>query len=366
MKTNLIIILAVVCIAIVLAAVVGVLYLSQPTQTVTLAGSGATFPAPLLTAMITNYQSVESHVSITYDAVGSGNGILALENKSRDFACSDAPLSASDRTKALNALHIPETIGAVAVAYNIEGISTGLHLTGSVVADIFSGKITMWNDESIQQLNPNVTLPAQSLTVVHRSDGSGTNFIFTSFLSQSSQDWSGTFGKGKTVNWTVGLGASGNPKLAEVVEANAYSIGYVELAYVVQNNMTVAAIQNAQGNWILPSLESTQIAAQSGASGGLPSADGDWSNVSLLSGSDPQAYPIVSFSYTLVYKELNVVSGMTSDRATALTNFLWWVVHSGQDLAPQQAYAQLPFNVVQADELAIKSITFNGQAVYTK
>jgi phosphate ABC transporter phosphate-binding protein len=345
---------------------VGVLYISQPAQTIALSGAGATFPVPLLTTMIDNYHNQQSHVSITYDAVGSGNGILSLQNKSRDFACSDAPLSASDRTKAPNALHIPETIGAVVVAYNIPEVSSGLHLSGKVLADIFSGKIITWNDEAIQHLNPNITLPTQSITVVHRQEGSGTTFIFTSYLSEVSVDWNTAIGKGKTVNWQVGLAATGNPGVAEVVQANAYAVGYVELAYVIENNMTAAAIENRLGNWVLPSLQSTQLAAQAGASSGLPAADNDWSGVSLLNTADAEAYPIVSFSYMMVYKELNVVSGMTNDKATALTDFLWWVIHDGQDLAPNLDYAALPSNVVEANEAAIRSITFNGRQVYTK
>ena len=284
-KTNLIV-LSVVCLVIVVSAIFGMLYLSQPAQTVAVAGSGATFPAPLLTALITNYQTIKPNIAITYDAVGSSSGILCLENKTRDFACSDAPLASADRAKAPNVLHVPETIGAVAVAYNIAGVQTGLHLTGQVVADIFQGKITVWNDPAIQTLNPNMTLPAQSITVVHRSDGSGTTFIFTSYLSQASTEWKSDIGKGKTVNWPLGLQASGNTGLAGVVQANNYSIGYVELAYVIQNNMTVAAIQNPSGNWIMPSLESTQIAAQSGAAKGLPAGSDDWSNVSLLNAED--------------------------------------------------------------------------------
>jgi phosphate transport system substrate-binding protein len=359
-------ILAVICIVVILSSVVGVLYLAQPAQTVSLSGSGATFPAPILSAMITNYQTIKSNVAITYDAVGSTNGILSLENKTRDFACSDAPLGAPDRAKAPNVLHIPETIGAVAVAYNLPNVPTGLHLTGKVLADIFSGKITLWNDAAIQQLNPAIMLPAQSITVVHRSEGSGTTFIFTSYLSEASPDWNASIGKGKTVIWPVGLEANGNPGLAGVVQANVYAIGYVELAYVIQNNMTIASIQNPKGNWIIPSLKSTRIAAESGASSGLPAADDDWSKVSLLDAQDPQAYPIVSFSYILVYKELNVVSGMTADRALALVNFLWWVIHDGQNIAPQLEYVQLPSNVVQVNEAALHSVTFNGQLLLSK
>ncbi|MCW4024632.1 MAG: phosphate ABC transporter substrate-binding protein PstS [Candidatus Bathyarchaeota archaeon] len=344
-----------------LSTALSYLYFSQPSTNVSLSGSGATFPAPLLTAIITNYHSTNIHVQITYDAVGSSNGITALQDKTVDFACSDAPLSDTDRTKAPNALHIPETAGAVAVAYNIEGISTGLNLTGTVIADIFSGQITKWNNEAIQSLNPNLTLPANDITVVHRLDGSGTTFIFTSYLSETSPEWNNSIGSGKKVEWPVGLAATGNPGVAGVIQGNRNSIGYVELAYVIENNMTAAAIKNPAGNWVTPSLQSTQIAVESGASSGLPSGEDNWSSVSLLNAQDAQAYPIVSFTYTLVYQELNVIPDMTKDIADELVNFLWWMMHDGQNLAPELGYAELPANVIQVNEDTIKTITFNGQ-----
>lgn len=344
-------------------SVVGYLYLSQPAPNVALSASGATFPAPLLNAMITSYHNQKNNIQITYDSTGSSSGIAALEAKTVDFACSDAPLSASDRTKAPNALHIPETIGAVTVAYNLEGVSSGLHLTGSVLADIFAGKITKWNDAAIQNLN-SFTLPDHNITVVHRSDGSGTTFIFTSYLTKSSPAWASSVGSGKSVNWPTGLGASGNSGVASVVQANTCTVGYVELAYALQNNMTVAAIQNPSGNWVTPSLSSIQVAAESAASSGLPEVNGDWSKVSLLDTKGSDAYPIVSLSYTLVYQELNEIPSMSIERAKALVDFLWWMVHDGQQLAPDLSYVQLPSNVVQADEAAIRSITYNGQAVF--
>jgi phosphate ABC transporter phosphate-binding protein len=354
---------AIITITIVVSAFVSYLYFAQPLQTVTLTGEGATFPAPLLNQIITSYHNTKNNIQITYNPTGSSNGIKSLAAKSVDFACSDAPLSTSDSAKAPNVLHIPETVGAVTVAYNLGGISTGLNLTGKVIADIFSGKITKWNDPSIQDLNT-VTMPDNNITVVHRSDGSGTTFIFTKYLSSTSQAWTSHIGSGKTVEWPVGLGASGNTGVASVVQANPYAIGYIELAYILENNMTVAAVQNPSGKCVIPSLSSTETAAQSAASTGLPKGNEVWSDVSLLNAAGNEAYPIVSFSYTMVYKELNVVLGMTSDRADALVKFLWWMVHDGQGLASGLSYAQLPVNVVQANEVSIRSITFNGQTVF--
>jgi phosphate transport system substrate-binding protein len=361
------ILVSVVAIAVIAVGVFSYLSLSSPTQTVTLNGSGATFPYPLLDAMVKQYQTEKTNVQINYQPIGSGGGISALEAKTVDFAASDAPLGAADMAKAPDSLHIPETIGAVTVAYNLPGFSSGLHLTGKVVADIFAGNVTMWNDPEIQGLNSNLTLPAKSILIVHRSDGSGTTFIFTGYLNASnSPAWQAAkLGQGKTVAWPTGIGANGNTGVASVVQGTQYTIGYVELAYVLQNNMTVAAIQNPAGNWIIPSLNSIQLAVQSSASGGLPAGNQSWSNVSLLNAPEPQAYPIVSFTYLLVYQELDVVPGMTQAKATTLVQFLWWVVHDGQQNATSLAYVQLPTNVVQIDETTIKSITFNGQHLPT-
>jgi phosphate transport system substrate-binding protein len=330
-----------------------------------LTGTGATFPYPLLNAMIINFTSANSNVQVNYQSIGSGGGISALTQKTVDFGCSDAPLSATDAANIPNALHIPETIGAVTVAYNLPGIQTGLHLTGKVIADIYQGTITQWNDPAIQALNPTISLPTHSIIVVYRSDGSGTSFVFTGYLTVSSSAWSTAVGQGKTVAWPTGTGANGNTGVAGTVEGSAYTIGYVELAYAVQNTMKVAAVQNPSNNWIMPTLATTTAAAQAVASAGLPAGSASWTSVNILNAPDPQAYPIVSFSYTIVYKELNVIPGLTQNDATALVNWLWYMVHGGQDQASALSYASLPANVVTIDEATIKSITFNGQVVYT-
>jgi phosphate ABC transporter phosphate-binding protein len=304
---------------------------------------------------------------VNYQSIGSGGGISALQAKTVDFAGSDAPLSATEMNNIPNALHIPETIGAVTICYNLPGIQTGLHLTGQIIADIYQGSISMWNAPAIQNLNPNVTLPARSIVTVHRSDSSGTTFIFTGYLKASSASWASAVGQGKTVSWPNApggaIGNNNNAGVASTVNGTQYSIGYVELAYALQNGMTVAAVQNPSGNWILPTLESTTIAAQSVASVGLPAGNASWTSVNVLNAPGAQAYPIVSFSYLLVYKELNVIPNMTLDKATALVQFLWYVVHDGQQLAPGLAYAQLPSNVVELNEATIRSITFNGQTL---
>ena len=339
---------------------------ASPSVSVSLNGAGATFPYPLLSAIITQYtNNVRTNALINYQSIGSGGGISALQEKRVDFAGSDAPLNAAETEKAPNALHIPETIGAVTIAYKIPSIPTGLQLTGQALADIFAGTVTMWNDPEIQNLNPDKTLPAQSILVIHRSDGSGTTFIFTGYLSKVSSSWNSSVGQGKTVAWPVGIGANGNTGVASVVQGQNYAVGYVELAYALQNNMTVAAIENPAGNWVLPSLDSTQKAAESAASMGLPAGSESWGKVNILNAPGAEAYPIVSFSYIIVYKELNVIPGMTQDKAAGLVQFLWYVVHDGQQLAQDLEYAPLPTNVVQLDETTVHSITFNGQTLPT-
>jgi phosphate transport system substrate-binding protein len=359
--------IAILIIIIVVAGIFAYMSLSTPVEQVSLSGSGATFPVPLLDAMIEEYATVKSNVLVSYEGIGSGGGIAALQAKTVDFAGSDAPLKEAERELAPNALHIPETIGAVTVAYNIPDIATGLHLTGQVIADIFQGKITNWNDAAIQDLNPTMMLPDHEIVVAHRSDGSGTTFIFTGYLSKVSDDWANTagLGQGKTVEWPVGLGGNGNSGVAGIIQGTEYSIGYVELAYALENDMSVAAIKNPAGNFVSPSLETTTEAVAGKAQQGLPAGDASWSAVDVLNAPGDQAYPIVSFTYLLVYKELKDVPGMTQSKATALVQFLWWVVHDGQQFGPDLEYAPLPDNVVQIDEASIQSITFNGQQLPT-
>jgi phosphate ABC transporter phosphate-binding protein len=361
MNTKYTIVIAIVAIAIIACAVIAYTY--SPAEAVTLEGAGASFPFPLLEKMMADYEHVRSNVQVNYNPSGSGAGISALTDKIVDFAGSDAPLSASEAEKAPNTLHIPETIGSIAVTYNINGVSSELKLTGQVVADIFQGKITKWNDPAITKLNPDVTLPAETIIVVRRSDSSGTTFIFTGYLSASSSSWKNTFGQAKTVEWPTGIGQSGNKGVAQTVSTTKNSIGYVELAYALETGMTYAAIQNPSGNYVMPTLESTTAAAQARASSGLPTGDASWSNVNLLNANDANAYPIVGFSYIMIYKELNVIPGMTQARANELVDFLWYVVHNGQDLANQVNYAPLPANVVAINSATIQSITFDGKPV---
>ena len=364
MNNNMKIVLAVVVIAIIIGSVAAYWYFSAPAplESAILKGAGATFPAPFINATIAYYtQNLQTNVQIDYPGGGSGAGISAFTAKTVDFAGTDAPLTPSQIEAAPNALHIPETIGAITLSYNLPGVQTGLKLTGPIIADMFLGTITKWNDPAIQSLNPQTILPDQNIVTVHRSDSSGTTNWFTKYLSLVSSTWKDQVGSGTSVQWPIGTGASGNSGVAATIQSTAYATGYVELAYALKNDITVAAIQNPAGKFVQPSLASTTAAAQSLVN--LPEGDESWGDVNILDSPGEQAYPIVTPTYILVYKELNVVQGMNENKAKQLVKYLWYLVHDGQELAADLEYAALPTNIVQINERSLNSITFNGTPV---
>ncbi len=330
------------------------------TKKISLSGAGATFPYPLISTMVVEYNKIRPEVQISYQSIGSGGGIRQHTEKTVDFGASDAPLNERQREAAPNTLHIPITIGSVVVTYNIPGIPKGLKLTGEVLADIFLGKITKWNDPAIQSLNPDFNLPNKDILVVHRSDGSGTTFVFTGYLSVVSEEWKTKVGQGTAVQWPTGLGAAGNEGVAAVVRGTEYTIGYVELAYALQNKMSYAYLQNREGRFIEPTLQTTAAAAAAVAPS-LPRGDESWFHVNLLNAPGAESYPIASFSYLLVYKDLSALPTMTKEKAQALVEFLWWAIHDGQKYAPALEYVPLPPEVVAVNEATIKMITFKGE-----
>jgi phosphate transport system substrate-binding protein len=330
------------------------------TKKISIAGAGATFPYPLISTMVVEYNKIRPEVQISYQSIGSGGGIRQHTEKTVDFGASDAPLNEKQREAAPNTLHIPITIGSVVVAYNLPGFTKGLKLTGEVVADIFLGKITKWNDPAIQTLNPDLNLPNKDILVAHRSDGSGTTFVFTGYLSVVSEEWKTRVGQGTAVQWPTGLGAAGNEGVAAVIRGTEYTIGYVELAYALQNKMSYAYLKNREGRFIEPSLETTAAAAAAAAPT-LPKGDESWFHVNLLNTPGANSYPIASFSYILVYKELTTIPTMTKEKAQALVEFLWWATHEGQKYAPALQYVPLPQEVIAINEATIKMITYNGE-----
>jgi phosphate transport system permease protein/phosphate transport system substrate-binding protein len=347
-------------------------------QAITLNGAGATFPFPLIDTWRVEYQSVNP--SLNYQSIGSGGGVRQFTERTVDFGASDAPLT-EEEMQALSSstpVHIPETIGSVVAAYNLPGIDKGLKLTGPVLADIFAGKITRWDDPRISELNPDLSLPtAADIVVVHRSDGSGTTFIWTSYLSQVSPEWNQTVGAGKSVQWTVGLGAQGNEGVSNTVLSTPNSIGYVELTYALTTDMDYASLMNRAGNFVEPTLDSTQAAAQAAimnnassssnnittsAAVGLPTGDQSWTQVTLLDAPGPDSYPIASFSYLLLYKELSTYID-SMEKAQALAQFVNWAITDGQQFASPLHYVPLPDSVVQHNQQTLRSLTFNGQPV---
>lgn len=321
----------------------------------TLNGAGATFPYPLISKWSSEYNKIKPDVQINYQSVGSGAGIKQISAGTVDFGASDAPLTEQEYSSVSGILQIPESIGAVVVAYNLPGIPKGVKLSGDMIADIFLGKITKWNDPKIASLNPGIQFPEKDIIVVHRSDGSGTTFVFTDYLSSVSPDWRSKVGKGKAVNWPAGLGGKGNEGVAGLLNQNPYTIGYVELAYAKLQNIPYAYIKNKAGNFIEPTLETTASAA-AGAVPSLPSGDASWSSVSIVDAQGNDSYPISSFTYLLVFKEQK-----DRTKGKMLAEFLWWAIHDGQKYSPELLYVPLPGEIINLNEKSIKLMNFDGQ-----
>jgi len=330
---------------------------------VTINGAGATFPFPLIDTWRVDYQKVQPGVNINYQSIGSGGGVKQFTEKTVDFGASDAPLTQNESQKAPGAVHIPETIGSVVAAYNIPSISDkGLKLPGEVLADIFLGKITKWNDPKIQSLNTDKTLPGDDIVVVHRSDGSGTTFVWTDYLSSASPAWKEQFGKGKSVQWPVGIGAPGNEGVANAIKGTPNTIGYIELSYALTTNTPFAFIQNKEGAFVEATLDSTKAAVQSYVAS-LPKGDGVWTNVSLVNAPGADSYPIASFSYLLLYKEMSTDPNLDQAKAMALVDFISWAITDGQKTAEGLDYVPLPEGVVKLNQDTLKSLTFKGQPI---
>jgi len=314
-------------------------------------GAGATFPYPFYSKLFDVYYN-DYNIKVNYQAIGSGGGIRQLLNKTVDFGATDAFMSVEELEKApAKIVHIPTCLGAVAVTYNIPG-NPELRFTPEIIVDIFLGKIKMWNDGRIKVINPEVKLPKREIAVVHRSDGSGTTFIFSDYLTKVSSEWKQKVGRGKSLKWPLGLGGKGNPGVAGLVRQIPGAIGYVELIYALSNGMPVGIIKNKSGNYIVPSIESVSLAANVE----LPPD----TRVSLTNTDASKGYPISSFTWLIVYKEQNY-NGRSKDRAMGTVNLLWWLIHNGQEYAEPLHYAPLPKEAVVKAENILKSITYNNK-----
>ncbi len=340
---------------------------------------GSTFAFPIVDKWRVEYNKLYSGITLNYQAVGSGAGIKLFTTKKVEFAGTDAPLLSADIAKApKGTLTIPESMGAIVVTYNLPGVQqNGLKLTGDVIAKIFSGQIIYWHDQAIVKLqtDPNIAKALQNdrnkIIVVHRSDGSGTTFAFTGYLSQVSSDWSSKVGHSTSVPWPTGMGGSGNAGVAAIVKKVPESIGYVELAYAKTNKMasgipmTYAFVQNHDKTAFLDATVDTTAAAAVGAISSLPAADGVWSNVSINNAPGLNTYPIVTFTYLLVNPNLEQLKGMDKQKAHDLVHMLYWFVTDGQKYATKLLYVPLPSAVQELDKKGISEIKFNGQQIWT-
>ncbi len=317
---------------------------------VSLNGAGATFPYPLYSKWMAEYNKLHPEVRINYQSIGSGGGIRQITAGTVDFGATDAPMSEADEKKASGKLlHVPTTIGAVVVAYNVPGVTGTLRLAEDVVADIFLGKIKKWNDPRIVATNEGVQLPEQNIAVVHRSDGSGTTAVFTGFLAAVSPAWKSEVGEGKSVKWPTGLGAKGNEGVTGQVKTTPGSIGYTELAYASQNKLAVASIKNQAGEFVEPKTEAITAAASKAT---LPES----LHTSLANQPGSGVYPIAAYTYILVYEEAKDPA-----KGEALAKFLWWALHDGQKYAASLQYAPLPENVILQVEARLKGLKAEGK-----
>ena len=310
----------------------------------TINGAGATFPNPIYSKWFSEYHTLHPDIQINYQSVGSGAGIRQVQAGTVDFGASDGPMTDEQIAQSkVKVLHLPTVLGSVVPAYNIPGVSAELKFTPDVLADIFLGKITNWNDGRIAKANPGVNFPNQNVTVVHRSDGSGTTYIWTDYLSKVSKDWEATVGKGTSVKWPIGLGGKGNEGVAGSIRQLPGSIGYIELIYALQNKIPFGEVQNSSKNFIKASLASTTAAA----AGVKMPAD---FRVSITNPSGKDAYPIASFTWLLI-----PTHPADAKKGQIIKDFLYWMLDKGQTMVEALSYAPLPKDVVEKEKAAIGS-----------
>jgi phosphate transport system substrate-binding protein len=321
---------------------------------VSLNGAGATFPYPLYSKWMSEYNRIHPDIMINYQSIGSGGGIRQITAKTVDFGASDAPMTADEESKAPSKIaHLPMTLGAVVLAYNL-AVLPELKLTPEVVAGIFLGTITKWNDAKIASANAGAKLPDTAIVVVSRSDGSGTTAVFTDYLGKTSPEWKDKVGVGKSVKFPVGLGAKGNEGVTGQVKTSPGAIGYVELAYATQNGLSMATLKNANGEFVKPTIAAVTAAA---AGVDLP----DELHASITDAKGAGAYPISSYSYVLVFED-----APDTAKGKALATFLWWAIHDGQKLSEPLYYAPLPAAVVTKAETKLKALRGAGKPLLSE
>jgi phosphate transport system substrate-binding protein len=320
-------------------------------------GAGATFPYPLISKWSNEYHNLKPDIQINYQSIGSGGGIKQMITGTVDWGASDAPLTDEQMRVADSAhgplIHVPETLGAVVIAYNIPGVNETLRFDGETIANIYLGKITTWNDESIKKLNPKVDLPSTPIVVVHRADGSGTTYIFSDYLSKVSPEWKDKVGKSTSLNWPVGIGGKGNEGVSGQVSNTAGTIGYVELIYALQNNISFADVKNAEGVFVHPSINGVTEALANAAKT-LP----EDLRFSITNAPGKDSYPISSATWLLIYRnQTDPVKGK------AVVEFMKWAVTEGQQFSAALNYAPLPKNIQKLDVEKLKMVECNGEGL---
>jgi phosphate transport system substrate-binding protein len=335
---------------------------ASPAAGQAISGAGSTLVAPLMFAWSQYY----TNNTVSYSSIGSGGGITDITQKTVDYGASDAPLNPTQRAAipSPGVVTIPESAGAAVPVYNLPSVSTTLKFTGAILAAIYLGDITNWNNSALQSVNPGVVLPNACIIVVHRSDGSGTTFVWTSFLSSQNATWKNTIGYATSVNWPVGVGSKGNSGVTGTVKSTVDAIGYVDINYALTNGVAFGAVKNPSGNYIVANITNIASAIKD-ANPTLPNGTGDWYNVSVLNAPGAGDYPLATFTYVFVYTDLGVAYGSsyTLAHAEALIDFLHWMVTTGQSYSAALYYIPLSSAVVSADQTTINSITYNGAAI---
>jgi phosphate transport system substrate-binding protein len=347
-------------IALLAATLVLAMGLAGCTSDGTITGAGASFANPVISLYADEYEQ-QTGERVSYNSIGSGGGIRAHVDKTVHFAASEAPLNAEQEEAARGTLTIPFVIGTVTAAYNLQGVSD-LRLSGDVLADIYLAKITRWNDERIVELNPGQNLPDAPITVVHRSDGSGTTYVFTDYLTKISDEWARDVGFATSVSWPTGTGGNGNEGVAGAIRNSPNSIGYIELSYADNVGLPTAAIQNQEGEFITPSLDAGTLAA-AGAVENLPASHESWSEVSFTDAPGSGSYPISSFSYYFIYEDLSVLSGAGVDKAFAqrIVDFLAWSITEGQAYNNDVQNARIPESVQRLNLEGLDRVHFGSE-----
>ena len=340
------------------AAVVTLVVAGAAVGAVRLQGAGATFPNPLYQRWVTAFQKQRPDVRIDYQSIGSGGGIKAIVAKTVDFAGSDAPMTKKEQQSAGGEIvHIPTVAGSVVPAYNLPGFQGELKLTGDVLAKIFTGQVRTWNDPQIAQLNEGAQLPNQQITPAWRTDGSGTTFVWTSYLATQSEDFKGSIGAAKQVEWPEGQGGKGNEGVAAIVQSTPGALGYIELNYATQNKIPFASVKNQAGKFIKASPETVSAASANA----VEQMKGSNLAVDIWNAKGENAYPISAFTYVIVFKDLSAVGSKAE--AQALVDFLYWATHDGQQTAAEMDYAPLAEPVRQKVAEILKSLTHSGNAM---